>query len=94
MDLPPTAIGKDYLGWRSVNKTPSGTGGQASLFGLVGVAAGVEEGVEVNVLGLNFGVDPKSLSLKLPIVGRLGPARDDTPVRLEPAAATQEAAAD
>jgi hypothetical protein len=85
VDLPPTAIGKDYLGWRSVNKTPSGTGGQASLFGVVGVAAGVEEGLEVNVLGLNFGLDPKSLSIKLPVVGRLGPARDNTPVRLEEA---------
>jgi hypothetical protein len=73
VDLPPTAIGKDYLGWKSVGRTPSGTGGQASLFGLVGVAAGVEEGLEVNLLGLTFGVDPKSLSLKLPIVGRLGP---------------------
>lgn len=87
VDLPPTAIGKDYLGWRSVNRTPSGTGGQASLFGVVGVAAGVEEGVEVNLLGLNFGVDPKSLSIKLPIVGRLGPARDLPPARLEPAQA-------
>ena len=26
VDLPPPAIGKDYLGWRSVNKLPSGTG--------------------------------------------------------------------
>ena len=77
VDMPPTAIGKDYLGWRSVNTTPSGTGGQASLFGLVGVAAGLEEGLEVNLLGLNFGVDPKSLSIKLPIVGRLGPETSD-----------------
>lgn len=83
VDLPPTAIGKDYLGWRSVHRTPSGTGGQASLFGVVGVAAGVEEGLEVNLLGLNFGVDPKSLSIKLPIVGRLGPDRDGEPVRLD-----------
>jgi hypothetical protein len=83
VDLPPTAIGKDYLGWKSVGRTPSGTGGQASLFGVVGVAAGLEEGLEVNVLGLNFGVDPKSRSLKLPIVGRLGPRRDDTPVRID-----------
>jgi len=73
VDMPPTAIGKDYLGWRSVNRTPSGTGGQASLFGLVGVAAGLEEGLEVNLLGLNFGLDPKSLSIKLPLVGRVGP---------------------
>ena len=82
VDLPPTAIGKDYLGWKSVGKTPSGTGGQASLFGLVGASVGVEEGVEVNLLGLNFGVDPKSFSLKLPIVGRLGPSRDNTPVTI------------
>lgn len=83
VDLPPTAIGKDYLGWRSVHKTPSGTGGQASLFGIVGVAAGIEEGVEVNLLGLNFGLDPKSLSVKLPIVGRLGPENRPEATRIE-----------
>lgn len=79
VDMPPTAIGKDYLGWRSVGPTPSGTGGQFNLFGLAGVAAGIEEGLEVNVLGLNFGVDPKSLSVKLPIVGRLGPKNQPEP---------------
>jgi hypothetical protein len=79
VDLPPTAIGKDYLGWRSVSATPSGTGGQASLFGVLGVAAGIEEGIELNLLGLNFGVDPKSLSIKLPIIGRIGPANTPTP---------------
>ena len=82
VDLPPTAIGKDYLGWRSVNKTPSGTGAQASLFGVVGVAAGLEEGLEVNLLGLTFGVDPKSLSIKLPIVGRIGPHPVPKPVTI------------
>jgi len=85
VDLPPTAIGKDYLGWRSVNTTPSGTGAQASLFGLVGVAAGVEEGLEINLLALNFGVDPKSLSIKLPIVGRIGPKNQPAP-KIVPAA--------
>jgi hypothetical protein len=79
VDMPPTAIGKDYLGWRSVNKTPSGTGGQVNLLGVLGVAAGIEEGLEVNLLGLNFGVDPKSLSIKLPIVGRLGPRNQPKP---------------
>jgi hypothetical protein len=83
VDLPPTAIGKDYLGWRSVNTTTSGTGGQASLFGVVGVAAGLEEGVEVNLLGLNFGVDPKSYSIKLPIIGRIGPKGQPEPRHLE-----------
>ncbi len=72
VDLPPTAIGKDYLGLMPVARIPSGTGGQLSLFGIAGVAAGWEEGVEVNLLGLTLGVDPKSLSLKLPILGRIG----------------------
>jgi len=85
VDMPPTAIGKDFLGWRSVGATPSGTGGQANLFGLLGVSAGLEEGLEVNLLGLNFGVDPKSLSIKLPIVGRLGP-RDQPVPKVIPAA--------
>ena len=74
LDLPPTAIGKDYLpNGDIVAKTPSGTGWQVSLFGLLGVLVGVEEGFEVNVLGLTFGVDPMDLALKLPIVGRLAP---------------------
>jgi hypothetical protein len=88
VDMPPTAIGKDYLGWRSVAATPSGTGGQASLFGVVGVAAGIEEGLEVNLLGLNFGVDPKSLSVKLPVVGRLGPRNQPAPKIVPLAGAT------
>jgi hypothetical protein len=83
VDLPPTAIGKDYLGWRSVSRTPSGTGAQVNLAGLAGVAIGLEEGVEVNVLGLNFGVDPKSLSIKLPIVGRIGPHPVPKPVNIQ-----------
>jgi hypothetical protein len=74
VDLPPTAIGKDYLGVLPLARTPSGTGGQLSVFGLAGVAVGIEEGVEVNVLGLTFGVDPKSLALKLPLIGPVGPA--------------------
>ena len=79
VDLPPTAIGKDYLGWMPVALTPSGTGAQLSLLGVAGVAAGWEEGVELNLLGLTFGLDPRSLSLKLPLVGRLGPESGNEP---------------
>jgi hypothetical protein len=84
VDLPPTAIGKDYLGVMPVGKTPSGTGAQLSLFGAAGVLVGWEEGVEVNLLGLTFGVDPKSLSIKLPLLGRIGPRRDAEVVVLSP----------
>jgi hypothetical protein len=82
VDMPPTAIGKDYLGWQSVNTTPSGTGGQFNLLGLAGASVGLEEGLEVNLLGLNFGVDPKSLSIKLPIVGSLGPKNRPEPTNI------------
>jgi hypothetical protein len=83
-DLPPTAIGKDYLGMMPVNKTPSGTGVQLNVLGVAGVMAGVEEGVELNVLGLTFGIDPSSLSLKLPLIGRVSLRGQRFPSRLQP----------
>lgn len=76
VDMPSTAIGKDYLGIKSVGMTPSGTGAQVSLFGVAGVLAGIEEGIEVNLLGLTFGINPKRLALKLPIIGTLRPGGD------------------
>lgn len=72
-ELPSTAIGKDYLGISPVGKLPSGTGAQLSVLGVVGVGAGLEEGLEVNLLGLNFGFDPLGLAIKLPLIGRIGP---------------------
>ncbi len=73
LDLPVTAIGKDYIpGGMPVAMSPSGTGVQLSLFGLLGVLAGVEEGLELNVLSLTFGVDVKRPALKLPVIGRIG----------------------
>ena len=75
IDMPPTAIGKDYLGDRLVASAPSGSGIQLSVFGLLGVIAGRVEGLEVNVLGLTFGLDPFSPAIKLPLIGRLGSIR-------------------
>jgi hypothetical protein len=71
-DLPPTAIGKDYLGRGIVASSPSGTGAQLSLFGLVGLTAGLEEGVELNLLGMHFGLDPLDLAVRLPFAGSFG----------------------
>ena len=79
LDLPPTAIGKDYLGDSLVSGTPSGTGYQFSIKGLFGVLAAIEEGVEVNIIGLTFGIDPLNLAIKLPGVGRLGLIPQVTP---------------
>ena len=73
LDLPPTAIGKDWLGkTKFFSSTPSGTGYQFSVLGLFGVLIGVEEGLEINILGLNFGIDVFDMSLRLPGIGRLG----------------------
>jgi hypothetical protein len=72
--LPSTAIGKDFLpGGQLVATAPSGTGFQVSLGGLLGLTLAVEEGIEVNFLGLVVGVDPKRLAIKLPGLGQLGP---------------------
>jgi len=72
LDLPPTAIGKDYLGeGRIFGPMPSGSGWQFSLLGLLGVGFAREEGIEVNILGLSAGIDFNDLALRLPGVGRL-----------------------
>ncbi len=77
LDLPPTAIGKDYIGDRLLAAAPSGGGFQLSLLGLLGVLASGVEGFEVNLLGLAFGIDPFSPALRLPLVGRFGAARSN-----------------
>jgi len=74
--LPPHAIGKDWLGLESaVARTPSCTGYHVSLFGLFGVPLAWEEGLEVNLFGLTFGVDPMGLVIKLPFWDRIGVPR-------------------
>lgn len=73
LDLPPTAIGKDWRAWSSpVGKPPSGQGVQVSLAGLLGAIISWQEGFEINVLGLNMGIDLNCPAFRLPFVGRLG----------------------
>ncbi|MEO8142578.1 MAG: DUF3750 domain-containing protein [Betaproteobacteria bacterium] len=79
-DLPPTAIGKDYISGSIVGSAPSGSGVQFSLAGLFALTASGVEGLEVNLLGLTFGINPFDPALKLPLLGRLGPARSGLPV--------------
>lgn len=73
LDLPSTSIGKDYLPWdRPIGHAPSGGGVQLSLFGLAGLTLAPEEGIELNVLTLSFGVDVLRPALRLPFIGRVG----------------------
>ena len=79
LDLPPTAIGKDFpTNGSLIDHAPSGTGWQVSLFGLLGVMVAADEGFEINLLGLTFGIDVTQPALKLPGAGRLDviPRRD------------------
>lgn len=74
LTLPANAVGKDFRELsEAVGMTPSGTGVQLSLLGLLGVTAAVREGVEVNILGLCLGLDTQAPALRLPGIGRLGP---------------------
>ena len=71
--FPSTAIGKDYLeGGRLFAAAPGARGFQISLLGLAGVLVGVDEGIELNVLGLVFGIDPLGPAIKLPGFGGIG----------------------
>ncbi len=73
LDLPSTAIGKDYpTDNRFLQTPPSGKGLQLSLGGLLGLLVAPEEGIELNLAGLTVGVDFSPFALKLPAVGRIG----------------------
>ena len=73
LDMPPIAVGKDYLTNGSLlARTPSGSGVQLSLLGILGLSVGRTEGLEINLFGLIVGIDPLGLALKLPGVGRIG----------------------
>ncbi len=72
LELPAHAIGKDYLPNNIFATTASNTGFVFSVFGLLGFTLGVEEGIEINLLGLHLGLDLWTPALKLPLVGRLG----------------------
>lgn len=73
LELPSHAIGKDWIDdGKFFARSESGTGYQLSLYGLLGATVGLAEGIEVNILGLCFGVDIARPALKLPFIGRIG----------------------
>ncbi len=72
-ELPPVAIGKDWLGRGfSQGPAPSKTGWTVSFAGFAGGTLAWEEGLEFHFLGSTIGIDPNDLAIKLPAIGKLG----------------------
>jgi len=93
LDLPANAIGKDYRPLTNpVGLSSSGSGLQIGLLGLLGVSVGLQEGLEFNVLGLNFGIDLNTPALRLPFWGRVGLTDVTTSNSAVPMAQTNNAA--
>ena len=71
--MPSEAVGRD---WRAdgalFGLTPSHTGVEMSLYGVLGAKLGWVEGMEVDVMGLVAGLDLRHPALKIPCFGRLG----------------------
>lgn len=67
--LPALALGKDYL--PGFAATSPGGGWQISAWGAGGLLWSPRQGLEINVLGLVFGIDPRAPALSLPGIGRL-----------------------
>ena len=79
VELPPNAVGKDWISdAKFASWSETKTGIQVSVYGMLGFTIGLAEGVEVNLLGLTFGLDLYRPALKLPMIGRIG--MKDAPV--------------
>lgn len=73
VELPPHAIGKDFLGYTGFfAPSETGSGFQISFWGVLGLTVGWKDGIELNILSLNFGIDFYPPALKLPLIGRVG----------------------
>lgn len=72
VELPPVAVGKDYLGdGLATGRAASGTGFVISAWGIIGLTLALDEGLELNLLGTSIGIDPGDLAIKLPSLGKL-----------------------
>jgi hypothetical protein len=71
-ELPPVAVGKDWLGpGFQIASAPSKSGYSFAYSGLIGGTLAMEEGLELHLLGETIGVDPNDLAIKLPSLGKL-----------------------
>lgn len=72
VELPPVAIGKDYIATGvGLAAAPSRTGFSAVAWGLFGITFALDEGIELHIAGSTIGLDPLELALKLPSLGKI-----------------------
>jgi Protein of unknown function (DUF3750) len=72
VDLPATAVGKDWRGWMGASWSSGGTGLQLET-PIVGLKLGLGEGIELHVFSLAIGVDLWPPAIILPVgEGRFG----------------------
>ncbi len=80
VELPSNAIGKDWIHDANFfGITESRTGVQFSFYGMFGLTIGIAEGIEINLIGLTYGIDFLRPAIKLPILGRIG-IQDKEPI--------------
>lgn len=73
VELPSNAIGKDWIfDAKFFGPSETRSGIQFSLWGMFGFTIGLKEGIEVNIIGLSFGIDFLRPAIKLPFIGRIG----------------------
>jgi hypothetical protein len=70
IDLPPQAVGKDYLGVAGAGLSPTGAGIQIET-PVIGLTLGLSDGIELHVLCLTLGADVWPPAVKTPL-GRFG----------------------
>lgn len=72
VSLPSNAVGKDFVPITEfISQTPSHSGYQLSIYGVLGILIAKEEGLEINLFGLVYGIDPKHRAIKLPGIGAI-----------------------
>jgi hypothetical protein len=71
VDLPPTAIGKDYIPGFHMSRPPSSRGWQLGFGGYAGITLSPQEGFEINIASAVYGFDFQPLALKMPAIGRI-----------------------
>lgn len=70
LTLPADAVGKDFLPVHQfLARSPSGTGYQLSLLGIFGITIARKEGLEINLLGLTYGIRFSPFKIQLPGLG-------------------------